>query len=439
LIALLIVSSLDLSNVGNALIEGLPQDLHIDSTRLLVALSINFATYATFGVPANIMLKLTTPRFWLPLLTFTWGLICLLTGVTQNYAGFIATRFFIGIVDSGLIPGCIFYMSMWYKRNEQIYRISLFLSCSTLAGSFNGLLAFAIANMRGLAGLNGWRWIFIMEGLFTVVFAGFAYLFVQNYPATARFLTPKEREHVIARLKADSDAIQDEKFTWDGVIQALKDPKVWLYGACFHTLTLPNAGLSLFLPTTINELGYTASQAQLLSVPPYFGAFLFTMALAVIAERTRRRAVFIIFGASLSIIGYIVFITSKTPQVAYGATFLALTGTFGAATVLASWPANNVSGQTKRAVAAALQYSVGNLGVIIGIQLYQPRWGPKFIIAKYLAIAYLVTHIVLVSTLWYILSRENARRDRGERDDRLKDVDAGVFLGDNDPRWRFQT
>ena len=86
------------------------------------------------------MLKLTTPRFWLPLLTFTWGVICLLTGVTQNYAGFIATRFFIGVVDCGLIPGCIFYMSMWYKRNEQIYRISLFLSCSTLAGSFNGLL-----------------------------------------------------------------------------------------------------------------------------------------------------------------------------------------------------------------------------------------------------------------------------------------------------------
>ena len=85
------------------------------------------------------MLRLTTPRFWLPTLTFIWGVVCILTGVAQNFPGFLAVRFFIGVIDSGFIPGCIFYMSMWYRRNEQIYRIALLLSTATLAGGFGGI------------------------------------------------------------------------------------------------------------------------------------------------------------------------------------------------------------------------------------------------------------------------------------------------------------
>lgn len=92
-----------------------------------------------FEVPCNIVLKLTTPRFWLPTLALIWGIITTLSGVTQNFAGFLSTRFFLGIVESGLIPGCIFYMSMWYKRNEQNYRTALLLSTATLAGAFGGI------------------------------------------------------------------------------------------------------------------------------------------------------------------------------------------------------------------------------------------------------------------------------------------------------------
>ena len=226
--------------------------------------------------------------------------------------------------------------------------------------------------------------IFLKEGLFTIAFAGFAYFFlIHNYPATAKFLTPKERERVIARLKEDGDAFRDETFTWDGVVHALRDPKVWLYSACLHTITLPNAGLAIFLPTIINELGYTASQAQLLSIPPYFAGFLFTMTLAIYAEKTKLRAVFILFGSTMSLVGYTIFLTSKRPEVSYGGTIMALSGTFGAGTILASWPPNNVSGQTKRAVAGALQNSVGSIAVVIGIQLYRTEWAPKFNVAKY--------------------------------------------------------
>jgi len=402
-------------------------------------LTIFFIGYVLFEVPCNIILKLTTPRFWLPTLTLVWGIVSTLMGVTQNFSGFLAVRFFLGVAESGFFPGVVFYMSMWYKRNEQHYRIALFFSAATLAGAFGGVFAFGIAKMNGIAGLAGWRWIFIIEGLLTVVVSLTAYFFVYNYPATASFLTPREREYVLTRLKEDSDASQEEMFTWGGVVDALKDPKIWLYGLGFHTMSLPIYTLSLFLPTIIRDLGYTSAQAQLLSTPPYVAAFFLTMGFAVFAEKTKLRAPFIIAGSSLAIVGYIILITSHRAGVSYAGTIIAATGLYSATAIVLSWPANNVSGQTKRATANAMQLSIGNLGAIMGTQLYRPIWGPRFFVGHGVAVSYLVGNIVVVSTLWYVLKKENERRDRGERDDRLKEVDAGVFLGDDDPRWRFQT
>lgn len=233
--------------------------------------------------------------------------------------------------------------------------------------------------------------LYFKEGLFTVVISGAGYFFIHNYPATAKFLTSSEREHVIARLKEDNSA-QDEKFTWDGVIQALKDPKVWLYGLCFHTVSVPIYALGSFLPTIINELGYTAAQAQLLSVPPYVATFILTMAAAVLAERTKLRAPFIIATSTVAIVGFIILIASHRPEVAYGGTILAVSGSYSTTAIVTSWPANNVSGQTKRATATAVQISIGNLGGVVGTQLYRPEWAPRFVIGNYVVRTFRIVH-----------------------------------------------
>ena len=83
-------------------------------------------------------------------------------GVCTNYAGFLAARFFLGVTESGLFPGVVFYLSMWYKRTETHYRVALFFSAASLAGAFGGILAYGIGFMDGVGGLKGWRWIFIL-------------------------------------------------------------------------------------------------------------------------------------------------------------------------------------------------------------------------------------------------------------------------------------
>lgn len=128
----------------------------------LTGLTIYFVGYVLFEIPCNIILKKTTPRIWLPLLTVAWGIVATLMGLVQNLEGFLISRFFLGMTESGLFPGVVYYFSMWYKRRERQYRISLFFSGSALAGAFGGTLAYGIGHMAGVVWETGWRWIFIL-------------------------------------------------------------------------------------------------------------------------------------------------------------------------------------------------------------------------------------------------------------------------------------
>ncbi|KAK3402682.1 major facilitator superfamily domain-containing protein [Sordaria brevicollis] len=438
---LYLLSFLDRSNVGNARIEGLADDLGMTGNQYLTGLTLYFIGYVIFEIPCNIVLKRTTPRFWLPTLTILWGIVATLMGIVQNLTGFFIARFFLGVTESGLFPGVVYYFSMWYKRRERQFRISLFFGAAALAGSFGGILAYGIGFMRGTVWEHGWRWIFILEGIATVVVTVAAYWFIYNYPDTAEFLTDKERKFIHTRLASDSDATHDERFTWANVLRALKDPKCWLYGLSFHTMSLPLYTFSLFLPSIINALGYRAAIAQLLTIPPYAFAFLTTLGVATISERLHQRAIFIIGSAVFAIIGYIMLLSNKDPiarpGLSYAGTFFAAGGIYPATALALSWPAINVSGQTKRAVANAMQISIGNLGAVLGTQLYRSGDGPRYIVGHSFALGYLAGNVIVSSLLYFILSRENKRRDgiapEVQEVGTLEDWD-----GDEDNRWRFQ-
>ncbi|PWY81095.1 MFS transporter [Aspergillus eucalypticola CBS 122712] len=442
---LYLLSFLDRSNVGNARLEGMATEIHMSGDQYLTGLTLYFIGYVLFEVPCNIILKKTTPRIWLPSLTLVWGVVATLLGVVQNYAGYLTSRTALGIAESGLFPGVVFYLSMWYKRNEQHYRVALFFSAASLAGAFGGILAWGIAHMNGVGGYSGWRWIFILEGLLTVLMSIGAYFWVYNYPSTAEFLTPEERQFIQFRLKNDNDSTRDEQFTWSAVFDAFKDIKVWLYGLAFHTMSLPLYTLSLFMPTIISALGYTSAQAQLLTVPPYAVAFVLTITVAILSERTHRRAPFILGSTALACIGYILLLTDHRPGVSYLGTFFAAAGIYPAVAIVLSWPANNVSGQTKRCIANAMQISIGNLGAVLGTQLYRTETSPRYFLGHGFALGYLVANLVVVGVLWEVLRRENRVkaevREREGMEALMGDVgDAeGDFLGDRDPRWIFQT
>ena len=159
------------------------------------------------------------------------------------------------------------------------------------------------------------------------------------------------------------------------------------------------------------------------------------------SERIGKRAIPLIASALFAIIGYIILLSNPDPTgrpgISYLGTFFAAGGIYPATALALSWPAINVSGQTKRAVANAMQISIGNLGAVLGTQLYRANDGPRYIVGHSFALGYLVGNIVVSSILYSLLKRENQRRDQIAPE--VKEVcELADWQGDDDPRWRFQ-
>ena len=160
---LYLLAFLDRTNIANASIFGLQKDLKLTGTQYNTALTMFFIPYILFEIPSNIILKRLKPHVWLSLCMFFFGLITILQGLVHNWSGLLATRFFLGLAETGMFPGSFYLIGMWYKRSEAQKRYSFFFGSTSLAGAFGGLLASAIGKMNGMRGYLGWRWIFICE------------------------------------------------------------------------------------------------------------------------------------------------------------------------------------------------------------------------------------------------------------------------------------
>ncbi|KAL2018910.1 hypothetical protein VTK56DRAFT_10277 [Thermocarpiscus australiensis] len=184
-IVLYLMAFLDRVNIGNARSFGLEAELGLTGVDYNTSLTIFFVPYVLFEIPSNVLLKHFSPRVWLSLCCIGFGAVTCFQGLVQSFGGLLATRFFLGVFESAMFPGCFYLLSSWYKRSEAQKRFSLFFSSTSLAGAFGGLLASAIGKMDHVRGYRGWRWIFIIEGCFTAA-VGLVFLFTfPSFPEQA--------------------------------------------------------------------------------------------------------------------------------------------------------------------------------------------------------------------------------------------------------------
>ncbi|KAI3607421.1 mfs transporter [Moniliophthora roreri] len=440
---LYLLSFLDRTNVGNARIIGLADDLKLSPPAYNTSLALYFVAYVIFEVPANPQ-TIQSPAVVTDIGVTVGNSQCLSrSGHEPGRAARNPFPAVLGVTEAGLFPGVIYVFSVYYRRGERSARVAIFFGGAALAGAFGGILAFAIGKMEGIDGKRGWAWIFILEGLLTVVVAFSAYFLVPTWSYKAKFLTEPERERLLMRLRADSDAANKEEFDWLFVKQAVKDHLVWGYAFLFHGFAFVLYSLSLFMPTIIAGLGFESWQAQLMTVPPNTLAVI-SIAIATWASiKYNQRAVIIIISAFIAIIGYIILLAAKTSGAQYLGVHFAAAGVYTGTALLLSWPGENVSGQTKRAVAVAMQITIGDIGAIAGVLIYRPEFSRnRYRKPHIIAIGYLLFAAAVSTYLWLRMSRENARRERILSDESLADQVSldekqRLILGDRDVHYRY--
>lgn len=224
----------------------------------------------------------------------------------------MACRILLGIMESGFFPGVLFYLTFWYKKSEMSERIALFYCFSTISGVLSGLLGYAISSMNGFWGLQGWRWIFILEGIPSALCGIAAFWVLPDYPETCQFLNAGEKEIVCSRLKEaganhSSESALDKSQFADVVLSPttyLICTSCLLQGTCFYSYTFS-------FPTILVELGFRDLTAQLMSVPPYLLALFSTLLVSRIADRYNMRLAMIIVFGVVRVVGFLGMMCKK--------------------------------------------------------------------------------------------------------------------------------
>jgi MFS family permease len=432
--------------VGNARVAGMTKTLGLTPTQYNICLTVFFVPYALLEVPSNIMLKILRPQIWLPMIVLAWGTVMTLMGIVKGYSGLLAARVCFGIAEAGFFPAASYIMTLWYCRFELQTRVAAMYAASCLAGGTSGLLAFALEKMDGVGGLEGWRWIFIIEGLATVVIAlALPFLLIES-PEKARFFTEKEKVLYIRRLQADypleARGEGAQQFKWKYVWDTLTDWKIYLFVIISWGNTITGYAFIFSLPVSINQLGFTTSQAQLLTIPVYFVAMISVLVTAYYADKYKVRAPFAIYPFLACAVGFIILIAlpkDKWSGARYGTLFLVGAGLFPPLCAAVAWNSNNLAPSWKRNIGVALQLTLANLGGMVGSNIYIAKEAPNYWTGYGVSLSVLVAAIVAAIVLRIYLKKENNKRDRMSLEEihtkytpeQLQD------MGDKSPLFRY--
>ncbi|WFD18164.1 hypothetical protein MCAP1_000372 [Malassezia caprae] len=481
---LYLLSFLDRTNIGQANLEGttrpdgsienpgLSQDLGLTAHDYAVALTILYPPYIVLEIPSNLLLKRIGPRIWIPMLVMCWGVVSTLQGLVQNRAGLLVNRFFLGATEAGILPGIAVYLTFFYKPRELQLRQALFFTGASLSGAFSGLLAAAIRKMDNIpTGHAGWRWIFILEGIFTVLFGFVCMFLLPNDIDGCWGLTPLERRLLEESLQSSSHRFEErqtlqEKLSSqtneltempagkpDGhwrrdTLRTFTDLRLLLKCCAGFCGAVPVYSVAYFSPVIVQNIGnYTTMKTMLMSCPPFAVSFVYAILMSLLSDYFQLRFVTAFPGMLLSVIGFAIIYAAEGTMTRYGGLIILTCGAYSLMPALFAWIANNSAGHYKRATGLALMIVLTNCGGLTSSWLFPSAEKPKYTrgLATNLALSCLGTVIIVAIEL--LIYHERHMRARGKRDDRVLTLhrdtqwqrgDLREFLGDDHPEYRLE-
>ena len=254
LMVLWILAWIDRVNIGFAKLQML-SDLKFSETVYGLGAGIFFLGYFFFEVPSNLLLERIGARKTIARITILWGITCIAMMWVTTPAMFYILRFLLGVFEAGFYPGVILYLTYWFPTGRRAKAFGLFMSASALAGVIGGPLAGTImTNLNGANGWSGWQWVFLIEGIPSVI-AGIVTLFyLTDRPEKAgHWLTAEEQRLIAEDLERDRASLGTREHS---MFAALRNPRIWQFVAIYFCIIMANSALTFFGPTIVREVGF---------------------------------------------------------------------------------------------------------------------------------------------------------------------------------------
>jgi len=324
---------------------------------------IFFIGYFLFEVPSNLILARVGARVWIARIMITWGLISSAMALVHSPASFYVLRFLLGAAEAGFFPGIIYYLGSWFPAAERAAAVSRFMTATAIAGVIGGPMSAALFGLDGFAGVAGWQWIFIAEGIPSVVLGVTVLFYLTERPDEARWLTAEERLALGARIRAEAETIAARGET---LRSALLHPIVWCLAALYFSLIIGFYSISFWTPQIIASFSaLDRVEVALVSAIPFVAAAIAMVIVGAHSDRTGDRYVHIAVSASVGAVGLAASALGQSPVIGVLALSIAAVGIWSAVPVFWSLPTMFLSG-TAAAGAIALINSFGNLGGFVG-------------------------------------------------------------------------
>ncbi|KAF5348567.1 hypothetical protein D9756_009620 [Leucocoprinus leucothites] len=414
-----IMNYIDRNGITTARLQGLQADLNMNDVQYATLIAVLYASYSPAQIPSNMLLNyVTRPAAYIGICVVAWGLTSLLTGVTVNYSGILACRFFIGLPEAAFYPGAMYLLSRWYTKKELSFRSAVLYAGLLLSNAFGALIAAGIlSGMEGKRGIRAWRWLFFVEGAITIFIGLNAMWLLPDYPSNTWWLSKREQRLAQARIsedagEADKDNAEDSPMK--GLKMAILDPIVGLF-AIMALVQLLGLSFVSFFPTLTETLGFSTTITLLLAAPPWIFAAVVCCINAWHMDRTGERYFHIAGWWWVVIVGFIIALSTMSTAGRYVSLFMMACGYAGFAMTLV-WVSNAVPRPpAKRAAAMAIVNGVGNLGNLIGSFVWKSAWGPEYHQSMIISLCGLVLSSVLSLVIRQMLVKKNKKLDRDER------------------------
>lgn len=358
---------IDRVNVGFAKLQ-MQQDLGFSDAAYGTAAGIFFVGYLFFQIPCNLALQKIGARRWLGPIMIVWGCVSGCTLLVRGDISFCIVRFLLGIVESGFFPGVILFLTFWYPSRYRAKMVASFMTAIAISGVIGGPISgWLLDRMSQTGGLRGWQWLFLIEAIPSILAGLATFVFLQDGPASARWLDQPEKELLLQRLREEEERKKSTGFSQSGFGDAFRTGKVWILCFVYFGFVMGNYGLTFWLPQILKDtLTKDPFQIGLLTMIPWGLAAIAMVSVGHHSDSTGERRWHI---AIAGIAGALAFVASAIPGVGGVSGLAALTvATAGLAAAYSTFwalPTAFLAG-TAASAGIALINSIGNLAGYFG-------------------------------------------------------------------------